>query len=157
MRYLFYILIGLAIFAFGIAVTPHKVERVVEKHYITTSTTEVIPEKIVTQTETIRDCECVGEKGEKGDRGDVGPKGEKGDVGPKGEKGDIGPEGEKGDRGLTGLAGPEGEKGDTGQCGCELASGFYFKKMKFSREWYWVLLKDTERGEPWTDRLDICQ
>ena len=46
--------------------------------------------------------------------GAKGDKGEKGDVGPQGEQG---PQGEKGDTGATGPQGPQGEKGDTGATG----------------------------------------
>lgn len=59
-------------------------------------------------------------KGEKGDRGEVGPpgnvgeKGEQGREGPMGPAGDRGQPGERGERGETGPAGPGGEPGPMG-------------------------------------------
>lgn len=62
-------------------------------------------------------------KGDKGDRGDVGPAGAKGDVGSagpqgiRGVQGDTGPTGARGNAGDTGSTGPQGPKGDTGPTG----------------------------------------
>ncbi|NOZ62762.1 MAG: hypothetical protein GXO74_13910, partial [Calditrichaeota bacterium] len=73
-----------------------------------------------------------GEKGEKGDPGEVGPKGDKGDQGnqgQKGEQGEIGPKGEKGNQGEIGpkgdqgIPGPQGEKGDKGDQGARGPKG----------------------------------
>ena len=64
-----------------------------------------------------------GQRGPKGDKGDIGltgPKGDKGDIGltgPKGDKGDIGLTGPKGDKGYIGLTGPKGDKGNIGLTG----------------------------------------
>lgn len=57
-------------------------------------------------------------KGEKGDRGPVGPTGAKGEqgetgpTGPAGAKGEQGPAGPAGAKGEQGIQGPKGEKGD---------------------------------------------
>ena len=73
-----------------------------------------------------------GQRGPKGDKGDIGlmgPKGDKGDIGltgPKGDKGNIGLTGPKGDKGDIDLTGPKGDKGDIGPAGSGgvSASGF---------------------------------
>jgi hypothetical protein len=71
-----------------------------------------------------------GEKGDKGDTGDVGPqgepgeKGDTGDVGPQGEPGEKGDTGEKGDKGDTGDVGPQGEPGDQGLQGNDGLSAY---------------------------------
>lgn len=64
-----------------------------------------------------------GEKGDKGDTGEMGPTGPKGDTGeigptgPTGQKGDQGDKGDKGDKGDTGATGATGPKGDQGEKG----------------------------------------
>ena len=62
-------------------------------------------------------------KGEKGQKGEIGPKGQKGEIGPKGQKGeqgikgDVGPKGQKGEVGVSGGQGIKGDKGEVGQKG----------------------------------------
>ena len=67
-----------------------------------------------------------GEKGELGQKGDVGPqgpKGEKGEPGPKGEVGLQGPKGEKGKPGHKGDMGPKGSKEERDKPGGKLGTG----------------------------------
>ncbi len=56
-------------------------------------------------------------KGDKGERGDVGPAGAMGPVGPKGDPGPTGPKGDPGAAGARGATGPAGSKGDPGAAG----------------------------------------
>ena len=73
-------------------------------------------------------------KGEKGDKGDVGPKGDRGEKGEKGEKGDRGPKGEKGDIGPQGEKGDKGPKGDKGDTGVGLNYNWRGTELGIKRE-----------------------
>ena len=58
-----------------------------------------------------------GEVGEKGVKGEVGEKGVKGEKGEKGQKGEVGEQGIKGDQGIKGEVGEKGQKGEVGEKG----------------------------------------
>lgn len=62
-------------------------------------------------------------RGEKGDRGDVGPTGTQGATGPAGPRGEPGPVGPQGPKGETGPQGPAGETGPKGDPGADGAPG----------------------------------
>lgn len=64
-----------------------------------------------------------GLRGEKGEKGDIGPQGIQGEPGEKGEQGEVGPRGEQGIQGERGLIGPRGEKGDPGSTGLKGEKG----------------------------------
>lgn len=65
----------------------------------------------------------VGEKGEQGREGPMGPAGDRGQPGERGEKGETGPAGPGGVPGPMGLKGDPGERGERGEIGPTGAAG----------------------------------
>ena len=61
--------------------------------------------------------------GSKGQKGEIGDKGDLGPAGSKGDKGDLGATGAKGDKGQDGAAAAKGDKGDKGFVGTQGVKG----------------------------------
>lgn len=64
-----------------------------------------------------------GAKGDRGEKGEIGPQGIQGEKGETGATGPQGPQGIPGEKGVQGIQGPKGEKGDTGPQGAQGPQG----------------------------------